>query len=118
LVGKRVNRLAKIVKKEWHNFDQKDRDFLVEFAYDLIEQNNTIWNLPKKFWSLIYLLIIKITGEEKEFLFCVNAVDCLVDNILDAIETENINYQKILSETLKEVKENPKIPYLIKSFQI
>jgi hypothetical protein len=48
VIGKRVHRLAKIVKKEWKNFDQKDREFLVEFAYDLIEPNNSIWQFPQK----------------------------------------------------------------------
>ncbi len=80
---------------------------LIRLAYDLIEPNNNIWKFPQKLWSFVNLLIIKITGQEREFLFCVDAIDCLVDTILDAIEQEDITYQEVLSDSLREVRDNP-----------
>ncbi|CAC5345376.1 hypothetical protein NO758_01375 [Planktothrix agardhii] len=109
LVGKKLHRLAKTIQKEWHNFEEEDKDLLIKLAYDLIEPNNSIWKFPQQVWSFVYLLIIKITGQEREFLFCVDAIDGLVDTILDAIEQENKSYQEVLSDTLKEVRDNPEI---------
>lgn len=109
VMGKRIHRLAKIVKQEWHNFEEEDRDFLIKLADDLIEPNNNICNFPQKVWSFIYTLMIKVIGQEKEFLFCIDAVDCLVDNIFDAMEQENTTYQEVLSNMIKEVKSNPDI---------
>lgn len=97
LLGERVHRFAKIIQQEWHNFEQEDQNLLIRLAYDLIEPNNRIWKFPQKLWSFINLLIIKITGQEREFLFCVDAIDCLVDTILDAIEQEDITYQDVLA---------------------
>jgi hypothetical protein len=107
LLGEKVHRLAKIIQEEWHNFEQEDQNLLIRLAYDLIEPNNNIWKFPQKLWSFVNLLIIKITGQEREFLFCVNAIDCLVDTILDAIEQEDITYQEVLSDSLREVRDNP-----------
>ncbi len=78
---------------------------LIRLAYDLIEPNNNIWKFPQKLWSFVNLSIIKITGQEREFLFCVDAIDCLVDTIFDAIEQEDITHQEVLSDSLREVRD-------------
>ncbi len=107
VLGKRVHRLAKIIQEQWHNFEQEDKNLLITLAYDLIEPKNSIWKFPQKLWFFVNLLIIKITAQEREFIFCVNAIDCLVDTILEAIEQEDITYQEVLSDSLREVRENP-----------
>lgn len=108
-IGKKINRLTKKIRKNWCHFDEKDQEFLTDFAYDLIETEDYNFGLFQRFWSAIYLLIIKLTGQQKEFLFCVDAIDDLVDTIFDAIEQKNLDYQEVLSDTLKEVKLNPEM---------
>ncbi|MDL5048349.1 hypothetical protein QQ054_20275 [Oscillatoria amoena NRMC-F 0135] len=71
-------------------------------------------SLPKKtatyffkLWAKTYRIYIKLVGQEQEFFDCLEALDCLVDNILDAIEREDSSYQQVLSDTLEEVSSNP-----------
>jgi hypothetical protein len=90
-LGRTLHRTAKIIKKEWHNFSPDDRNLLKEFADELIEPHT---GLPTRLWAGLYMLFIRLRGQEKEFLFCLNALDCLIDAILDAIERENPDSQK------------------------
>ena len=53
------------------------------------------------------MVFIKATGQEEAFHDCIDALDCLVDNILDAIEREDPDYQQVLSDTLEELSSNP-----------
>lgn len=57
-------------------------------------------------WVEAYMLFIKVIGQEEAFRFCINALDCLVDNILDAVEREDPGYQQVLSDTLEELTSN------------
>lgn len=59
--------------------------------------------------SLYALSYLKITGQEEAFRFCIDALDRLVDNILDALEREDSNYQQTLANTLEELKSNAEI---------
>lgn len=107
MLGRKIHRLAKAVKQEWKNFSLEDRETLKELAYDLIESPKGVSSLWLKLWVTPYMVFIKVTRQEESLYFCLDALDCLIDNILDAIERENAEYQKVLSGTLEELSSNP-----------
>lgn len=107
MLGRKIHRLAKVVKQEWENFSLEDRETLKKLAYDLIEPSSRLSSLWLKLWDKVYMVFIKVTRQEQALYFCLDALDCLIDNILDAIERENADYQQVLSDTLEELSSNP-----------
>ena len=71
-------------------------------AYDLIEPRGG----ASRLWVAVYVAYIKLTGQEEPFCSCLKALDCLIDNILDAVEREHPYYQQVLSDTLEELSSN------------
>lgn len=107
-LGIEIRRAAKVIKKEWKNFSPEDREMLKSLAYDLIEPRPwCLDNLWLKLQARVYMLFIRATGQEQALYFCLDALDCLIDNILDAVERENPDYQQVLLDTLEEVSTNP-----------
>lgn len=106
MIGRRLHRAAKKVKEEWSNFSPEDREALKALAYELIEPPKGVSSWWLRPWVEAYMLFIKVTGQKEAFCFCINALDCLVDNILDAIEREDPRYQQVLSDTLEELTSN------------
>ena len=107
IIAKRIYRAAKNIKKEWSNLSVEDRQDLKSLAYDLIEPPRGVSSLWLKLWVKAYMVFIKATGQEEALYCCIDALDCLVDNILDAIEREDLDYQQVLSDTLEELSSNP-----------
>jgi hypothetical protein len=105
-IGRKLHSSAKKIRQEWSNFSIEEREALQELAYDLIQPPSGVSALPFKLWAKANMLIIKIKGQEKEFFFCLSALDCLIDTILDAVERENSTYQQVLSDTLEELTSN------------
>jgi hypothetical protein len=105
-LGRKINQQANTIKNEWGNFSLDERESWKKLAYDLIEPVPAMGleSLWVKIRVKIYMLFIKAIGQEEAFYFCANALDCLVDNILDAIERESYSYQQELLATLEEVK--------------
>lgn len=103
MLASRINRAAKVIKEEWNNFSVEDREALKSLAYDWLKPPKGVSRLWLKLWISAYMLWIKATGQEEPFCNCVIAVDCLVDNILDAIEQEHPYYKQTLSDTLEEL---------------
>lgn len=102
-IAARLRRAAKLVKEKWDNFSDEDREFLKQLAYELIEP-------PKRDWLyLVRLIRAKIswhfmsTSEQEAFKSCIEALDVLVENILDAVERQDPGYQAVLSDTLEQL---------------
>jgi len=102
-IAARLRRIAKIVKQEWNNFPLENREQLKELAYTLIEPRKGLPNLKRAIWVAVYMLLIKATNQTAEFHSCIEALDMLVDNILDAVEQEDPSYQAALSATLEQL---------------
>lgn len=102
-LGHKLHSSGKIIKREWSNFSVEERKALQDLAYDLLEPPSGISALTLKVWAKANMLLLKVKGQEKEFVFCLNALDCLIDSILDAVERENSSYQQVLSDTLEEL---------------
>ncbi len=49
------------------------------------------------------MLFINATNQTVAFRSCIEALDMLVENILDAVEHENSSYQAVLSDTLEQL---------------
>lgn len=113
MLAKRNLRAAKAVKKGWNDLPVEDREFLKSLAYDLIEPPKGVRRLWLKLWAEAYMNFIKITGQEKAFCICLQTLDLLTDNILDAIEREHSYYEQTLSDTLEEVISSPEVGELI-----
>jgi hypothetical protein len=105
-LGRKIKQQANTIKNEWGNFSLDERESWKKLAYDLIEPVpiTGLESLLVQIRVKIYMLFIKARGQEDAFYSCANALDCLVDNILDAIERESYSYQQELLATLEEVK--------------
>lgn len=105
-LGHKIKQKANTIKNEWGNLSPDERESWRKLAYDLIEPAHAT-GLERFLVSIrvrAYMLFIKGIGQEEAFYFCADALDCLVDNILDAIERESDSYQQGLLATLEEVK--------------
>ncbi|MEH2246255.1 hypothetical protein [Nostoc sp.] len=100
----KIRRLTKKVNQEWSNLCVEDREGLKEFAYDWLEPPaKGVFGLKSKIWAKIYLLFLGVTNQTEAFIFCIKALDTLVETILDAVERQDPNYQAVLSDTLEQL---------------
>ncbi|GAB4298012.1 MAG: hypothetical protein Fur0025_36320 [Oscillatoriaceae cyanobacterium] len=103
-IEREIRKAAVLVTSEWSNFSAEQRDTLQKLAYELIEPPTGAEKICLTFWSQAFMLYIKLTGQEAALTACIQAVDNLIDNILDAIEREEESYQKLLSDSLVELE--------------
>ena len=103
---RKIKQQANTIKNEWGNFSSDERESWKKLAYDLVEPVSVtgLESLLVQIRVNTYMLFLKAIGQEEAFYLCINALDCLVDNILDAIERERSSYQQELLATLEEVK--------------
>lgn len=106
-LGKELCRAAKLIKRDWKSYSPDQKITLQEFAYDLLESPTGAKSIRLRIRTGLYMLFVKATGQEKEFFFCLDAMDRLIDNILDAVERDDSSYEQVLSDTLKELNDNP-----------
>lgn len=106
-LGKTIHRLAETIKREWNNFSQEDREALKSLAYDLLESPKGLNAVTSSIWAKVYMLYINLTHQQQALYFCLDALDILVDTILDAVERDDAGYQQVLLDTLKEISSNP-----------
>lgn len=107
-IATRLGRTANLVKQEWNNFLPENREQLKELAYTLIAPRKKLSNLKDIIWIPAYMLFIKATNQTQEFNSCIIAIDMLINNILDAVEQEDPNYQLILSDALEQISSTKK----------
>lgn len=108
-LGRHLNDAAKKIPKVWNTLSSEERSELKKLAYDLIEPRQGLASFPLKIWALAYIIFIRITRQEKAFLYCIDALDYLIDSILDAVEQESSLHRQMLSDTLERVVKNPEI---------
>jgi hypothetical protein len=105
---RKIKQKTNLIKNEWGNFSLEERESWQKLAYDLIDYVPVRANGLNSFLMQIrvraYMLFLKAIGQEKAFYSCVNALDYLVDEILNAVECGSYSYQQELLATLEEVK--------------
>ncbi|WP_071187998.1 hypothetical protein [Trichormus sp. NMC-1] len=94
------------IKAEWNNFSSEQRDALRDFAYSLIESTEEVTGFLDILKAKIYLLFLNLTSQRESYDACIDAIDFLVDTILDCIEQNDPEYQAVLSDTLEELRLN------------
>jgi hypothetical protein len=99
----KLRRLAKRVKQEWNNFSVEDREALKNLAYSVIKPPKGLFALGSKIRTTVYMVFIVMTNQAEAFYSCMEALDTLIDNILDAAEREEPSYQAVLSDTLEQL---------------
>ena len=102
------------MKTNWNGFSPDQKESLRKFAYWSLGESESQERpvtevLPKLVFTTVKLgfklLKLKLRGEYQELMLCVDKLDTLVDNILDAIEKEDPLYQTVLVDTLEELKQ-------------
>jgi hypothetical protein len=102
-IALKLRRIAKTVKQEWNNFSDEDREALKELAYTIIEPKRGIFTLWHKIRVRAYMMFLTATNQLEAFNSCIEALDMLVENILDAVERQDSGYQALLSDTLEQL---------------
>lgn len=106
ILGRNINKATRKIQENWFDLSEGDRKKLRDIAYELVEPDRDNINLFDRALALFLVIIIKITGQEKDLMYCVEALDDFVDTILDAIEREDDSYQETLSDIVEEVSSN------------
>ncbi|MFB2981504.1 hypothetical protein [Microseira sp. BLCC-F43] len=103
VLARKINRAAVIVKKQWHKLSDEEREKLKNLAYDLSESRSGLASVISKFLSLVRITIIVANGQADALIAYCEAMNSLVDNIFEAVERDEPEYQAVLSETLQEL---------------
>lgn len=103
LLARKINRAAVIVKKQWHKLSDEEREQLKNLAYELSETRSGLGGVISKFLSLVRVTIIVANGQADALIAYCEAMNSLVDNIFEAVERDEPEYQAVLSETLQEL---------------
>ncbi len=103
-IEREIRKAADAVSSDWSKFSAEERDALQKLAYELIEPPTGPEKIWLTFWSQAFMLYIKLTGQEAALNASIQAVDNLIDNILDALEREEESYHKLLSDSLVELE--------------
>ena len=94
-IGHNLHKASKYIDTSWDQLSSDQKETLRKLAYGLIDPSKKTSGILPEIWASIYLLFIKLTGQEKSFLFCLDALDFLVDSILNAIENEQMALQQL-----------------------
>jgi len=103
VLDQKIRRLAIAVEQNWNNFEAVDRDLLKNLAYDLIRPKKGISNIWSNLWARVYIAFIVTTDQLESFNSCLEALDILIDNILNAIERDDVVYKQVFSDTLQQL---------------
>lgn len=105
-----LHKAAGLVERDWNHLAPEDRELLRRLAYESLEHCHGNLALHSNLWALGYSLFIKSIGKEADFLLCLDALDLLVDNILDAVERDDPTYHQCLLDALGEISPRHLIP--------
>jgi hypothetical protein len=109
-IAQKANALAVEVEDRWEEFPADKRKLLTTFAYAVIEPPQGIKGKFLDFvdrLSVVWTIgAIVLKREFNAFVFYAEAYQRLLNSILSAIEREDEDYQKALSEALEETFAN------------
>jgi hypothetical protein len=105
-LASRLKKVSRDIRAESSNFSSEQRDALRDFAYSLIEPKDEVTGFLDILKAKIYLLFLNLTSQRESYDACIDAIDFLVDTILDCIEQNDPRYEAVLSDTLEELRLN------------
>lgn len=96
-----INALAKKVDTEWLSMSQEERDYLRDFAYAVLDEeeqtpNGFLFKIKANF-SVWWL---KATGKYEAVFGILDALHGLIDNILDQLEREDQSWNNELADSI------------------
>ena len=89
-----IKKLTNLVNTQWDTLPSDHKEKLIEFAYSVLDAETSRPTLLSKFEAIWYSLLIIIQGRQKQIVECVEALDILVDEILDKVENDNPQFQE------------------------
>jgi hypothetical protein len=89
-----IKKLTNLVNTQWDTLPSDHKEKLIEFAYSVLDTETSRPTLLSKFEAIWYSLLIIIQGRQKQIVECVEALDILVDEILDKVENDNPQFQE------------------------
>jgi len=100
-----LKRESKAIKADWGTYSSEKRNSLKEFAYSLLESPKGIQGFLASLRSKLYFFFLD-AAQKEALVSCLEAIDLLVDTILDCIEQDDPAYQVVLYDTLEELRLN------------
>lgn len=107
VLAKKINTAAVKIEKQWHKISIADREKLENLADKLTEPSRGMRSWFLNFLHSIRAIFIVATGQADALIAYDRAVDLLINNIFDAVEREDPEYQAVLSDTLQELISEP-----------
>jgi len=94
---------AETIKKDWNTFSIENQEELRNFAYNFLKPKTGISYIWYSARAIVFILFLAVTHQLKPFSRCIDALDYLIDTILDCVERSHPVYQAILSDALEEL---------------
>jgi hypothetical protein len=91
------------IKKDWSSLSIENQEELRNFAYNFLKPKTGISYIWYEVRAIMFILFLTITNQLKPFSRCIDALDYLIDTILDCVERSHPVYQAILSDALEEL---------------
>lgn len=94
-----AEKLATRVENEWEDFSAEEHEFLIAFAYDVIQPRRGSLSWLRRLRRRIKLAYALLRGEEdmRAVIEYVNGMQRLINSILGAVERESQEYQEMLA---------------------
>ena len=89
-----IKKLTNLVNTQWDTLSSDHKEKLIDFAYSVLDAETSEPTLPSRLEAIWYSLLIVIQGRQKQILDCVDALDILVDEILNRVENDDPQFQE------------------------
>lgn len=109
ILAEKLKEKTKKIKEEWHNLPKDDKQTLQNLAYELIEPPNKIVSLFLELPVTIFFWVTDKTGQRKNLKVLTEALEELIDTILDCVEHDDISRGEDLANLLEDIAQNPNI---------
>lgn len=104
VLTRELHQKSEVVRYRWDTLRGDQKEAFRQFANKLTDSKIVLpISIFDKLSARISLLRIFLLGHGEAFLRCVDALDQLIDNVLDAMEREEHTYQEALSDTINSV---------------
>jgi len=94
---------AETIKKDWNILSIENQEELRNFAYNFLKSKTGVSYIWYSVREIVFILFLAFTHQLKPFSRCIDALDYLIDTILDCVERSHPVYQAILSDALEEL---------------
>lgn len=100
IFGRKISKLAENVENNWSSFPKERQEELKKWAYEVNKVHEITWK--RKIRNIAILFSMYITGQYKDYSYFISETDNLIDCVLNAIESSDVDFQKsIILEATK-----------------